>query len=213
MSNRNFKTAFPTPFLEGYQAGTLKYSYKGIRCIKSPIDLALYLKMMWELRPATIIEIGSKEGGSALWFADMARNFDLESKVISIDLEPPSIDDNSNISFLRGDVHQLDRVLDEKLLRELDHPWLVIEDSAHSYSGCMAALNFFAAEMQANDVLIIEDGVLDDLGLSEQYQGGPNRALADYLNHHVDVFSILEEYCDFFGYNSTYNPNGFLRRN
>lgn len=212
VNKRSFKTAFSSSFLEGYQAGTLKYSYKGVRCIKSPIDLALYLKVMWDLRPETIIEIGSKEGGSALWFDDTSKTFDLNSRVISIDLDPPVIENNTTVSFLRGDVNELNVVLDEALLAQLKHPWLIVEDSAHSYSGCMAALNFFAANMNTGDMLIMEDGVLDDLGLTEQYQGGPNRAIADFLEQNGGVFSIMEELCDFYGYNATYNPNGFLQK-
>lgn len=213
VKNRDFKTAFAKPLLNSYQDGTLKYSYKGVRFIMSPIDLALYLKMMWELQPATIIEIGSKEGGSALWLADMAKNYDLNCRVLSIDLEPPKLIQVAGITFLKGDVNKLDEVLTDSVLTELPHPWLVIEDSAHTFDGCTAALSFFAEKMHPKDVLIMEDGVLDELGLSEQYQGGPNLALSEFLKANDGVFSILDEYCDFFGSNATFNPNGYLRKN
>lgn len=212
LGNRDFKTAFSRSLLKTYQDGTLKYSYKGVRFIMSPIDLALYLKMMWELQPATIIEIGSKEGGSALWLADMAKIYNLSCKVFSIDLEPPKLKDDTDITFLKGDVNKLNEVLTDRILSEFPHPWLVIEDSAHTYDGCIAALSFFAEKMHSNDVLIMEDGVLDELGLSGQYQGGPNLALSDFLNANHAVFSILDEYCDFFGSNATFNPNGYLRK-
>ncbi|MFP4076345.1 MAG: hypothetical protein ACLFTD_07650 [Halochromatium sp.] len=61
-----FKTAFPPPFLTGYQAGTLRYTYRGLAGLKNPIDLALYAKAIWDLKPRTLIELGSKDGGSAL---------------------------------------------------------------------------------------------------------------------------------------------------
>jgi hypothetical protein len=35
--------------------------------------------------------------------------------------------------------------------------------------------------MSPGDVLVIEDGGLDELGLSEQHHGGPNRALSEFL--------------------------------
>jgi cephalosporin hydroxylase len=45
---RNFNTAFPPEFLRAFQAGTLGYTYKGIPCLKNPIDLAIYTKLIWD---------------------------------------------------------------------------------------------------------------------------------------------------------------------
>jgi hypothetical protein len=45
--------------------GQLGYMYRGMRCVRNPFDLALYLLILQELKPRTVIEIGSKEGGHA----------------------------------------------------------------------------------------------------------------------------------------------------
>jgi cephalosporin hydroxylase len=50
---RNFKTAFSPEFLPAFQAGTLAYTYRGITCLKNPIDLAIYTKLIWDLRPGS----------------------------------------------------------------------------------------------------------------------------------------------------------------
>jgi cephalosporin hydroxylase len=68
---RSFKTAFGPELLQSMQAGTMAYTYKGVRCLKDPFDLAIYTKLIWDLRPKSLIEIGSNQGGGALWFADM----------------------------------------------------------------------------------------------------------------------------------------------
>ncbi len=34
------------------------------------MDLAIYARLMWELKPRTVIEVGTAKGGSALWLAD-----------------------------------------------------------------------------------------------------------------------------------------------
>src|SRR6056297_4043053 len=104
---RSFKTPFPKDMLMPLQKGVMAYSYKGILCLKCPFDMSIYMKLLWDLKPKTIIEIGSKFGGSAVFFADMAQVFGLEAHVYSIDLEPPGIDD-PRITFLRGDVNHLD---------------------------------------------------------------------------------------------------------
>jgi cephalosporin hydroxylase len=59
---RKFKTAFPPEFLCAFQTGTLADTYKGIACLKNPIDLAIYTKLVWDLRPGSLIEIGSNRG-------------------------------------------------------------------------------------------------------------------------------------------------------
>ena len=38
---RPFKTAFPQEFLAAYHPGTMNYTYRGVPCLKSPIELAL----------------------------------------------------------------------------------------------------------------------------------------------------------------------------
>lgn len=56
-------SAVPRPNLRTIQTGTLRYTWRGVVCSKNPFDLALYPILLWKEKPATIIEIGSKEGG------------------------------------------------------------------------------------------------------------------------------------------------------
>lgn len=210
VERRSYETAFPAPFLKGYQAGTLGYSYRGVPCLKSPIDLALYAKALWELKPATLIEIGSKAGGSALWFADLLHSYGLQTPVYSIDLQPPQGIDDARITFLQGDVNELAACFSKHGLLQAPRPWLVTEDSAHTYQACSAALAQLAEWMQTGDLLVMEDGVLDHLGLSERYDGGPNRALQAFFSQHPDVFRVDRALCDLFGRNATYAPNAWL---
>jgi cephalosporin hydroxylase len=210
---RDFKTAFSPELLQSVQAGTMAYTYKGVRCLKDPFDPAIYLKLIWDLRPKSLIEIGSNQGGGALWFADKLTMAGLlPCPIVSIDKTPPSGLSDPRIAFLTGDAARLGDTLSPKMLAALPHPWLIVEDSAHTYDVTFAALRFFADATVAGDVVIIEDGVLDDLGMSEAYDGGPNRAVAEFLTGAPDKFRLLTQYCDMFGINATYNPNGYLLR-
>jgi cephalosporin hydroxylase len=209
---RGFKTAFSPELLQSVQAGTMAYTYKGVRCLKDPFDLAIYTKLIWDMKPKSLIEIGSNQGGGALWFADMLTIAGLGCPVVSVDRVPPTGFVDPRIAFLAGDAASLGETLTAELLAALPHPWLVVEDSAHTYDVTLAAIHFFAAAMQLGDVLIIEDGVLDDLGMGEAYGGGPNRAVAEYLAASPETFRVLPQYCDMFGFNATYNPNGYLLR-
>lgn len=208
---RSFKTPFPEAMLDPLQAGIMGYSYRGTPCLKCPFDISIYLKLLWDLKPRTIIEIGSKHGGSAVFFADIAQMFGLGAHVYSIDLETPPLEDE-RITFLQGDVNDLEQTFAAHGLSDAPHPWFVTEDSAHTHAGCLAALRFLAGVMQAGDMLAMEDGVLDDLGLSERYDGGPNRAIEAFFREDPDAFEIATDLCDMFGQNATYNPNGYMRK-
>lgn len=51
--------------MRNIQDGTFRYKYKGRALLKNPFDLALYVRLIEQVRPGTIIEIGSYNGGSA----------------------------------------------------------------------------------------------------------------------------------------------------
>ncbi len=188
--------------------GQLKYTYRGLRCLRNPIDLALYLQILQELSPTTVIEIGTKEGGSAVWFGDMLKVSGMQGKVYSIDLEPPPLKVlTSNVWFLRGDESDLGGVdLD---WGRLPHPWLVIQDASHQYAGVLKSLRFLNKYMVAGDYLVVEDGYLAELGEDWSRSGGPGRAIAEFL-WETDGWEIDERYCDWFGANVTANTNGWL---
>jgi len=209
---RSFDTFFGPDQLERYQAGVMSYEYAGVRCLKSPLDTAIYLRLIHDCQCRSIIEVGSRFGGSARMFRDFARCLvDPSVEVVSIDLERPSLKIDG-VTFLEGNVHDLASVFGKNSLYELPRPWLVVEDSAHTASACMDALIFFADQLELNDFLIIEDGILTDLGMADRYEGGPNAAIASFFELHPGIFEVATEYCDRFGRNATYNPNGYLRR-
>jgi cephalosporin hydroxylase len=207
---RTFKTAFDPMFLANYQEGVMRFKYRGIECLKSPIDLAIYSRLIWDLRPGSIIELGSNKGGSALWLADTMSAYNLPGRVISIDVQPPTFPPHERLRFLEGDVSTLGLALTEPFLASLPRPLLMIDDSSHLYGHVLAVLDFAEGHLSIGDFLVIEDGNLDELGLSEQFNGGPNRAIREFLER-SSRFEIATEYCDMFGTNATYNPNGYLR--
>lgn len=189
----------------------MRYTYKGLPCYKNPLDLALYLKLLFEQKPGTLVEVGSAAGGSALWLADQLRAFGLTSDVLSVDVTPPSGVDDPQIAFLAGDIHDLSATRLPELLDRCKRPLLVIEDGPHSYEGCLAALEFFHSWLAGGEYIVIEDGILLDLGY-EQHDNGPNRAISAFLKRHAGDYVIDYGYCDYYGPNFTWNTNGYLRR-
>ncbi|QGZ96536.1 Cephalosporin hydroxylase [Terricaulis silvestris] len=138
----------------------------------------------------------------------------LRARVVSVDLSPPADLSDARIQFVAGDAHDLSAALTHDLLASLPHPWLVSEDSAHTFEACTAVLRFFDNHLVVGDYIVIEDGVLSDMAERhyETYEHGPNRAVERFLSEHVDTYEIDGALCDFFGQNVTWNPNAWLRR-
>ena len=204
-------SGLPEAALKTIQQGTLEYTYKGMPCYKDPFDLALYCKLLFEQKPRTVVEIGSAAGGSAVWMADQLRSFQLPSHIFSIDISPPTGVRDPQVTFIAGDVHHLEKTPLPGLLADCPRPLLVVEDGPHSFDGCVAALEFFHPWMVAGEYIIIEDGILLDLGY-EGYDNGPNRAVAAFMGLHPGEYVIDYKYCDYYGPNFTWNTNGYLRK-
>lgn len=173
----------------------------------------IYSRLLQRRRPGTVVEIGTLDGGSALWFADQMACFGLAPRVVSIDKAPPALDD-ARITFLKADALDIAAGVGDFPWQRCPHPWLVVEDSAHTADVTAAALRYFDPLLVAGDFLVVEDGVVRDLpeAVCRRYEDGPNRAVAEFLAARRGAYETDRDSCDFFGPNFTWNPGGYLRR-
>lgn len=166
-------------------------SYKGIPMGKSVYDFALYPMIIWESKPATIFEIGSGEGASAMWMADICNSYKLNTHVISIDIEVPDVS-HEGVWFSQGDIADFNKtILTSHFLCESPHPWLIVED-AHVNTN--EIIKYVAPYMVKGDYIIIED---------TRGKKGSTLKVPDTLL--VDTY-----YCDYFGLNATSSVNTIL---
>jgi cephalosporin hydroxylase len=189
-------------------AGHHNITYRGVPCIKCPFDYVMYQMILMEIKPDLLIEIGTNYGGSALYLADL---MDLIGKghlhTIDInDISCSEIKDHHRIkSYHSGwenyDIDQLDK-----------YPTImIIEDASHEYNNTLAALEKFAPFVTKGSYLIVEDGIIDALGQSKIYNGGPVKAIKEFLKRNNE-FQIDNRWVDFFGENTTFNTMGYLKR-
>jgi cephalosporin hydroxylase len=190
----------------------MRYTYKGIPTLKNPFDLAIYARLLWDVKPQTIVEIGSYKGGSAVWFADQLRSMGQESaRIFSVDIIAVEGVYDQMVSFLTSD--SLADALPQDWLASLPRPMMVVEDSAHSYEHTLRVLRHFAGVLQSKEYLIVEDAIVTPMNIDFEcdMQGGPGPAIRQFLADHPD-FEIDANLCDYFGYNVTYNVNGYLKK-
>jgi len=194
------------------QRGTMAYTYRGLPLLKNPFDLAIYSMLLQRARPRTLIEVGSYMGGSAVWFADQAGLLGLGTGVISIDLEVPAVAAGPSVRFLRGDARELGEVLTPAVLSALPRPLMVVEDSSHLSGTTAAVLEFFDPWLRPGEYIVVEDGILSDMRVADLYDGGPLRAIDEFLAKGAGRYEVDRGLCDYFGRNVTWNVDGYLRR-
>ncbi|HWD20737.1 MAG TPA: CmcI family methyltransferase [Verrucomicrobiae bacterium] len=209
---RSWGTSLPRSTLLGMQQALHNYKYRGVPMLKNPFDISIYPLLLWQLKPRTLIEIGSKSGGSALWLGDMMDNFSIDGHIYSVDIVRVDTVSHPRVTFMEGNGRRLETALSESFLRDLPRPWLVIEDADHAYETSSAALKFFHPWLRVGEYIVIEDGIISDLDNDPQFNSGPHRALKEFLGQHSQQYEIDGAYCDCFGYNLTWCTNGFLKK-
>ena len=165
-------------------------SWRGIALGKSIYDFALIPMILWENRPATILEIGSGEGASAMWMADLCKSYNLPTQVYSMDINPPNVT-YDGVTFYKGDIQNVNTIFNIKMLTP--HPWLIVEDAHVNVNGVM---EYFAKHMHRGDYIIIEDS-----------RSKMQSTLKVPSELKVDTY-----YCDYFGRNATSAMNTILRK-
>jgi cephalosporin hydroxylase len=186
-----------------------KITYKGVPAIKCPFDYVLYQMIVLDIKPDIIVEIGTNKGGSALYLADL---LEINGKGVIHTIDLPSnkenklLHNNSRISLFKDGFLKYDT----SLLSEYKKI-LIIEDSSHYYADTLAALKKFSPFVSKNSYFIVEDGIINQLGLEKKYDGGPSKAIKEFLFENNE-FEIDRNWCDFFGKNATFNVDGYLKK-
>ena len=188
--------------------GHYNVTYRGIPMLKNPFDYVLYQMLINDIKPDLIIEIGSYNGASALYYSDI---LDLIGNGIvhSIDIEDhvhQLAKQKSNIKFFTTGYQNYD-LNNAKEFNKI----MVIDDGSHYYEDVLKALNKFSVLININSYYIVEDGVVSALGMKNKFNGGPLKAIDEFLKNNKN-FIIDRKYCYFFGKNATFNVNGFLKR-
>jgi cephalosporin hydroxylase len=201
--NRRWDVELAPEEVKVFERGAQRYTYRGVPMVKNCFDFALYPLLLHKARPATIIEVGTFMGGSAMWLADMTRNFGIESHVYSIEPFGMPIFDDPRVTFMQGDGRNLAASFGAEFLAAMPRPLMVIDDADHEYVTSKAILEFFDPLMRSGEYIVVEDGLSAE---------GPRKALGEFFGRRADDYEVDAELCDYFAYNATWCINGYLKR-
>lgn len=208
--------------------------FAGVFIQKLPSDLWCYQQVIHDLRPHYIIDLGSSQGGSTVWFASMLKLFEIPGKVISVDLSLDQaywlnkrraesaasrlkLEDRIDWNFVVGGSKNPEvRRKVELLCRK--SPCMVVSDSDHDYEHTYFELEWYAKHVGVGQYLVVEDtniyGWNGWLNINDPNDGGlrkgPMEAANDFeLSHRADY--VRTDWCSkHYGLSQT--PNGWFFR-
>lgn len=177
-----FHKLFYDAALQGRSWGAA--SYFGVKLWKSPIDLQLYQELIYELKPQLIIETGTNNGGSALYFAHLLDHLSA-GKVVTIDIQPfkQEYPRHPRITYLADRSSTDHRVLREvrSLFDFTGGPTLVVLDSDHSKDHVLKELNAYLPFLRPGSWLVVEDTNINGHPALPEFGPGPQEALDEWL--------------------------------
>jgi cephalosporin hydroxylase len=192
------------------EIGFKQSRWMGLPAYKNPLDAWIYQEIFYEVRPTAIVEIGSANGGSTLYFAHL---LDLlgDGIVVSVDVDRSRFAArHPRIEALTGSSSAPDIVAAVKAATA-GRRTLVIHDGDHRKAQVLLDLEAYAPIVSTGSYLIVEDGIIDlfdpgdSIGTVEE---GPLAAVEEFLAAHPEF--VVDEGRE--RYLLTYNPRGFLRR-
>jgi cephalosporin hydroxylase len=202
--------------------------YAGVPISKFPEDLRVYEHLLWLSRPNVVIEVGTQEGGSALWFRDRLVTLaaypggaTATTLVVSIDVDLEAAkrclaaadpDYQETIRLVEGDIREPAVAEEVERLLPAGAHCLVIEDSLHEYDTTIASLRAFAKLVPVGGFFVVEDGSVDvdAMRLGAEWPRGVLPAVRDWLASPEGAQFAVRENLELYG--MTCHPQGFLQR-
>ena len=162
---------------------------------KTSSDLVLYWMILQDVKPDVIIELGSGEGGSAIWLADMARALGLDTHVYSYDINKPKLD-HERVTFIEYDLIKINQQSKPPCWECFLGKKLLIEDA---HVNLKNVLNLFDNILSKDDYLIVEDSDIKQ------------KIIRDFAREKEPKYKLDQFFLDFFGTNITCSKNSIFK--
>ncbi|MCW4009513.1 MAG: cephalosporin hydroxylase family protein [Candidatus Bathyarchaeota archaeon] len=180
----------------------------GVPILKCPTDLWVYQEILFEQKPDLIIECGTANGGSALFFASL---FDLigNGEIVTIDIEDKrDRPQHKRIKYLLGSTTSECILSEVTALAKNKKKILVILDSDHSKEHVLNELRLYNSFVTKGSYLVVEDTNINGHPVCLDFGAGPMEAVDEFLKEHRD-FIVDTSKEKFF---VTFNPSGYLKK-
>ena len=180
----------------------------GTHIWKCPLDLWLYQEILYEVRPALIVETGTAFGGSASYLAHLC-DIVGAGAVVSIDVEhKPDRPTHDRLTYIHDSSTAPEVVERVTSMAVEGQPVLVILDSDHSEKHVYDELCAYAGLVTVGSYIIVEDTNVNGHPAFPEHGPGPMEAVDRFLSEHDDF--VVDETKHKF--HMTFNPRGVLKK-
>eukprot|EP00755_Sulcionema_specki_P034228 Sspe_Gene.20980::Locus_7787_Transcript_2_2_Confidence_0.750_Length_1519::g.20980::m.20980 len=187
-------------------------NWLGVICQQDPMDAFAIQDMLWRVKPDLIIEVGTNNGGGAVFYASIMSFYNPKGKVLTLDLKPvnqswmsgpnkdncqgcitgdkhPLWTDSGIIEFIKGDITT--RPIQEKVEEYVKKAKtvLVVEDASHRYPDTLRRMEVIYKYVTPGSYMLVQDTKMDRFvsRLRKKYGGlkfGPMRSVDEFIREH-----------------------------
>lgn len=186
-----------------------RVKWLGTRCWQNVLDLWVIQETLAEVKPELLVECGTNQGGSALFYAHI---FDLlgYGRIVTIDIEKLHHLSHPRITFIEGSSTSPE-VVDQvrRTVETVRGPVMVILDSDHSMTHVLKELECYAPFVTKGSYCLVQDGAIDKQWIFQIGRPGPLPAIERFLRC-APQYRIDAERCSRFVI--THHPKGWLLR-
>jgi cephalosporin hydroxylase len=172
-----------------------------------------YQEIIYDLKPSLIIEGGTADGGSTLYFSFILKSIKPMSKVISIDIDHSNVAEcvktNDHIELLTGkitDESTCSRII--KLRSIFKGPLFIILDDDHLKCNVLSEMKILRNILTTGDYLVVEDSNINGHPVLPIWGDGPMEAIEEYFKIYPQDYKRDIPREEKFGF--TFAPKGFL---
>ena len=197
-----------------------KQKFLCVTMMQDPNDAQVISEILFDVKPDLIIETGTNNGGSALYWAAHLSKFMENFRIVTMDVvtidqiiaEIPSDDPRKNKLFQDHVVCILRSSTAAETIAEIEghvsraSRVLVLLDSNHDYWHVLQEMDLYHKYVSKGSYMIVEDTKLDRLLKAP----GPMKAAQDWIaaNQHLDF--VVDKGREYLYY--TQHKNGFLKK-
>lgn len=176
---------------------TYHFSWMGRTIIQAPQDVIAMQELIWQIKPACIIETGVAHGGSVVFYASMLELLGGDGVVIGVDVEIKP--DNrraiethpmgKRIRLVEGSSTDAAVVKQVRELVSGRGPVLVALDSNHTHEHVLRELELYSPFVKQGSYLVVFDTTIEDMpeGLYPNRPwnklNNPKTAVHEFLRH------------------------------
>jgi cephalosporin hydroxylase len=190
-------------------------TWQGVPCLKSVSDMWNYQEIICALRPALIVEFGTRHGGSALFFATVGQLARSDCRIFTVDMDHLELDPRAAShpaieAFLGSSTGSAAQQRLRDLRAGSDGPVFAILDSDHRKEHVLAEMLALRDVLRPGDYLLVEDSNINGHPVLPGWGEGPWEAIEEYTRRHPHDYRRDVDRERRFGF--TFAPHGYLIR-